>query len=112
MIENKTWGSSELLYDNDGPGILNRFKIFKIIIHPEQYFSAEKHRRRSEHWFCLEGRGLVELDNSHFFLEKDVALNIKASQWHTVKCEGAKPLIAIVIETGTYFGADDVEHAS
>jgi len=54
MEEFRPWGSFEVLFEENG------FKVKLIKVEPGTRLSLQRHSRRSEHWFILEGVALAK----------------------------------------------------
>src|ERR1700730_4127784 len=52
----RPWGSYITLAECES------FKVKTIVVHPAQRISYQTHARRAEHWFVVEGEGVVTLD--------------------------------------------------
>ncbi len=100
--EKRPWGSFEILSESDD------FKVKKITVLPGKRLSLQSHQKRSEHWIILKGVGLVTQDdvetkvipNSHVFIPK--------GQKHRIHNTGKEALDFIEVQTGSYFGEDDI----
>lgn len=101
-IEHRPWGSFEHLLDTD------YCKVKEIIVKPGQRLSYQYHHKRSETWVIVKGRGLLTLDD----VEKEVAsgevIFVPCGVKHRLKNVGEEELIFIEVQTGEYFGEDDI----
>jgi mannose-6-phosphate isomerase len=91
----------------DAPG----HKVKRIVVKPGQRLSLQKHGRRREHWFILEGEAIVTRVNEEIPLSAGQAIDIPEGAWHRIKNPGGAPLIFIEVQTGDYFGEDDITRA-
>jgi mannose-6-phosphate isomerase len=103
--DHRPWGHFCVL--EDAP----RHKVKRIVINPGHRLSLQKHGRRKEHWFVLEGEALVTCNNEQIHLPCGAAINIPEETWHRVKNVGTKPLVFVEVQTGDYFGEDDITRA-
>ena len=55
QIENKPWGSYEVLLDEPN------YKVKRIVVDAYQRFSLQYHKHREEHWVIVGGSGTVEI---------------------------------------------------
>ncbi len=99
----RPWGSYEVLSDADD------HKVKRITVTPGRRLSYQRHERRSEHWFVVSGRGVVTLDESAVPVTTGVAVDIPVGTAHRIENTGEEPLVFIEVQTGTYFGEDDIE---
>ncbi len=101
--EYRPWGYYSVLRDEAG------FKVKKIVVYPGRRLSLQRHRRRAEHWFIVEGEALVVLDGMDHALRAGAAIDILRGSAHRIQNTGQKNLAFIEIQTGDYFGEDDIE---
>jgi glycosyltransferase involved in cell wall biosynthesis/quercetin dioxygenase-like cupin family protein len=101
--DRRPWGYYEILVDSPN------YKVKKISVYPGQRLSYQRHRRRNEHWFIVEGKAVVTKDGIDHVLRKGEYIDIPRGAWHRIKNEGAENLTFIEIQTGDYFGEDDIE---
>ena len=103
--DHRPWGHFCVLED------AARHKVKRIVVNPGQRLSLQKHERRREHWFVLEGEALVTRDNEEIPLACGHAINIPEGAWHRVRNPGTTPLVFVEVQTGEYFGEDDIIRA-
>jgi len=103
VIEKKPWGSFEVLADE-----LDH-KVKRIEINPHARLSYQKHHKRQEHWFVVRGTGIVTLDGQEITLQKGQNLDIPRGAWHRISNPGQQAMAFIEVQTGEYFGEDDIE---
>jgi len=101
--EERPWGSFEVLSD------ASDHKVKRIIVKAGQRLSLQRHGRRGEHWFVVKGEGVVTLDDKEVAVENGSSVDIPAGTKHRIKNTGSDELIFIEIQTGDYFGEDDIE---
>jgi len=101
--EIRPWGSFEILSN-----ALDH-KVKRIVINPKKRLSLQLHRRRSEHWYVVKGMGVITIDDKMIEARPGRAVDIPAGTKHRVKNTGDKPLVFIEVQTGDYFGEDDIE---
>ncbi len=101
--ETRPWGGFEVLFDGAD------HKVKSITVNPGQRLSLQRHRRRSEHWFVVAGLGRVTLDDSEIEVAPGSSVDIPEGAWHRVLNRGSCRLVIIEVQTGAYFGEDDIE---
>ena len=101
----RPWGYFCVL--EDAPG----HKVKRIVVNPGQRMSLQQHGRRGEHWFVLEGEALVTRDKEEIRLLSGHAIDIPEGAWHRVMNTGNTPLVFVEVQTGDYFGEDDIIRA-
>ena len=103
--ERRPWGYFRVL--DDGP----HHKVKRILVNRGHRLSLQKHARRREHWFVLEGEAIVTRDNEEIHVSAGQAVDIPEGAWHRIKNAGRKQLVFIEVQTGEYFGEDDITRA-
>lgn len=99
----RPWGFYEVLSDATG------HKVKRIVVYPGQRLSLQRHQRRAEHWFVIRGAGVATLDGADINLATGQAIDITRGAWHRIRNQGAEEMAFIEIQTGDYFGEDDIE---
>lgn len=100
--EQRPWGEFEVLLDTDYT------KVKQITVNPGHKSSYQYHERRNEHWTIVKGLATVITNNKKVFRSKGESISIPLGVKHRVINETDEPLIFIEIQTGTYFGEDDI----
>jgi mannose-6-phosphate isomerase len=103
--DHRPWGFFEILADKPD------HKVKRITVYPEQRLSYQRHFRRSEHWYVVSGRAVATKDGQEIDLASAQALDVPVGSWHRIQNPGAEPLVFIEVQTGEYFGEDDIERA-
>jgi mannose-6-phosphate isomerase len=108
MHEERPWGYFEVLADEP------LFKVKIILVRKAKRLSLQRHRRRSEHWHVVTGRGFASLGESigelgRIELSPSISLDIPSGALHRVENDGNEDLVMIEIQRGEYFGEDDIE---
>lgn len=106
LHDKRPWGEYRVL--QDAP----RFKVKRIDVLPGARLSYQRHERRAEHWLVVEGRARVTLDGRDIELGPGQAIDIPVRAAHRVECISAEALVFIEVQTGSYFGEDDIERLS
>ena len=101
--DERPWGSYTVL-DDKAPN----YKVKLIVVLPGRRLSYQTHTRRSEHWFIVSGTATAILDGATHQLAPGQSLDIGIGQAHRCENHGAAPVEFIEIQTGTYFGEDDI----
>lgn len=100
-MEARPWGWFDVLFDGT-------YKVKRIHVHPGKRLSLQSHRRRREHWIVVEGRGRAVRGDDIIDLIEGSVLVIEAGQRHRLINDSAGGLEVVEIQTGTYFGEDDI----
>ena len=84
-------------------------KVKRIVVKPGERLSYQRHAQRSEHWFVVRGSGEVTLDGTVLHVAPGTAVDIPASSAHRMHNTGTDILVFVEVQSGTYFGEDDIE---
>jgi mannose-6-phosphate isomerase len=104
MYRTTPWGSWTVLDDK------TNFKVKKIVIKPGQRLSYQKHLKRQENWFIVQGEAEVTLNDDKKKLSEGDFIYIPFEAKHRIaNISDSKDLIFIEIQRGSYFGEDDIE---
>ena len=99
----RPWGHFEVLLDEA------LYKVKRIVVQPGKRLSLQRHRRRQEHWFFLQGQGVVTVDGDERAVAAGHAVDIPRGAAHRLHNCGGDLLVFIEVQTGDYFGEDDIE---
>ncbi len=98
----RPWGYYEIL--SDAPD----HKVKRIYVKAAKRLSYQYHKRRNEHWFVVSGAGVATLDGEQIKLKAGDSINIPKHKPHRVKSAPEETFVFIEIQTGDYFGEDDI----
>lgn len=98
----RPWGSYTILHDTD------YYKTKRIDVKPGKRLSLQSHKKRDELWMIVAGKAKVTLDEQELLLSYGEKVEIKREQKHRVENVGTEMLTFIEIQTGDYFGEDDI----
>jgi mannose-6-phosphate isomerase-like protein (cupin superfamily) len=101
--DERPWGHYRVLAN------LHGFKVKEISVRPMKRLSLQRHRYRAEHWYIVRGKALVTLDEANIPLTRGGSIDIPTRSWHRIKNAGNDELVFVEIQTGSYFGEDDIE---
>lgn len=100
----KPWGEYKVLGDEE------HFKAKKLTVYPGSGgLSIQRHKRRAEHWVVVSGVATVTLDDKVFELQKNESVFIPMGSKHRLQNKHNEVLQLIEVQTGDYFGEDDIE---
>ena len=100
--DERPWGSFQVL--DEGP----TYKVKRIEVKPGQRLSYQYHHRRAEHWVIVAGRALVTLDDVVHERNATESIEIGQGVRHRIENPGPEPMAFIEVQTGSYFGEDDI----
>jgi mannose-1-phosphate guanylyltransferase/mannose-6-phosphate isomerase len=98
----RPWGWYESLV------IGTRFQVKRIVVHPGAALSLQSHHHRSEHWIVVEGTAKVTVDDTVTLVSENQSVYIPLGAVHRMENPGKLPLTLIEVQTGSYFGEDDI----
>ena len=84
------------------------FHVKRIIVNPGAALSLQSHKHRAEHWIVIEGTAKVTIDNDVKLLTKNKSIYVPLGAVHRMENPGELPLKLIEVQTGDYFGEDDI----
>jgi len=99
----RPWGRYEILQESDS------YKVKTIWVDPGKRFSLQRHKSRAEHWLVVQGKGLMTLNDNDFEMGPGDSIDIEIGDTHRLANIGQESLIFVEVQTGTYFGEDDIE---
>lgn len=101
-FEERPWGRFEVLLDSVD------FKSKRITVWPGQKLSYQSHTKRAEHWIVVKGTADVTLEGEVRRLKVGEHIHIPLGAKHRMSNPGPEQLEFIEVQTGTYFGEDDI----
>ena len=98
----RPWGNYSSIADG------KNWQVKKIIVEKGESLSLQLHNHRSEHWVVVSGKALVEIEGKKKLLNKNESAYIPLGSKHRLSNPGNSPLILIEVQSGDYFGEDDI----
>lgn len=102
-FEVRPWGRFDILESTD------QWKVKRITVNAGQRLSYQRHQKRQEHWFIVAGEGHITLNDIESVVKKGEWAHVPVGTKHRVQNKQNTPLVFIEIQTGDYFGEDDIE---
>ena len=103
VFDERPWGSFTVLDDT-----MADHKVKRIVVNANKRLSYQRHEKRAEHWFVVSGTATAILDGETIELGPGQSLDINIGQAHRCENRTDVPVVFIEIQTGTYFGEDDI----
>ena len=100
--DRRPWGWFETLTEG------SRFKVKRIVVLPGAALSLQSHRFRAEHWIIVEGTARVTIGEKVMLVEENQSVYIPLGEKHRLENPGTGPMVLVEVQTGTYFGEDDI----
>ena len=101
-VDERPWGKYEVLLD--APDV----KVKRITVNPYSRLSYQYHDKRSERWVIVSGILSVILDDVRIIKTSGESIHIPLGSRHRACNETHEPVIFIEVQTGSYFGEDDI----
>ncbi|WP_030908270.1 phosphomannose isomerase type II C-terminal cupin domain [Streptosporangium amethystogenes] len=101
--ESRPWGRYVVLEESCA------HKIKRIEVDPGARLSYQRHARRAEHWFVVSGTVEITLEGENRHLSPGDVADIPCGAAHRAGNPGDVPAVFIEVQTGDYFGEDDIE---
>jgi mannose-1-phosphate guanylyltransferase/mannose-6-phosphate isomerase len=105
-FEDRPWGRFEVLSDTA------HYKSKKISVWPGQKLSYQSHEKRAEHWIIVRGQAEVTLNDVVHKLKSGDYIYIPLQAKHRIANPSTEALEFIEVQSGTYFGEDDITRYS
>jgi cytidyltransferase-like protein len=105
----RDWGYWRVLDDK------GTVKVKELVINPGCSLSDQRHHHRSEHWYVLSGRIIIDTEDPDPLTKKSIILNphttkvITAGTWHKARNDGDKPAHIVEVQYGQKCVEDDIE---
>ena len=100
--EERPWGRFYVLHND------SNFKIKKIEVEPGHRLSYQYHNFRSEVWVIIKGEATINIDGNFKKFTHGKSISIPKGAKHRVQNNGKEKLVLVEVQTGTYFGEDDI----
>jgi mannose-1-phosphate guanylyltransferase/mannose-6-phosphate isomerase len=98
----RPWGSYQSIDTGD------RHQVKRIIVKPGGRLSLQKHHHRSEHWIVVRGAARVTVNELVKTVHENESIYIPIGATHRLENPGKISLELIEVQTGSYFGEDDI----
>jgi len=99
----RPWGRYEILQESD------THKVKCIWVLPGKRLSYQRHEKRAEHWFIVSGTALVTRNGNEIKMQSGDTIDIAIGDLHRIENIGIDDVVFIEIQSGSYFGEDDIE---
>jgi len=100
--DHRPWGHFESL------ALGARFQVKRIVVNPGAALSLQSHVHRAEHWIVVAGTAKVTIDDTVQLIGENQSVYIPLGAVHRMENPGKVPMVLIEVQTGSYFGEDDI----
>ena len=98
----RPWGSYQVLRSNPFS------QVKEITVKAGARLSYQTHEKRAEHWFITQGPAVVTIDGVTKTLQAGESVDIAVGVAHRMAAPETNGVTFIEVQTGTYFGEDDI----
>ncbi len=98
----RPWGHYEVLLHMPG------YKVKTLTILPQGEISLQRHSHRKEHWYIVNGKGIVTKNKSEIRVLAGDSVDLPVNEVHRIKNTDNENLVFIEIAQGDYLGEDDI----
>ncbi|MCA6126258.1 mannose-1-phosphate guanylyltransferase/mannose-6-phosphate isomerase [Bradyrhizobium sp. WSM 1704] len=98
----RPWGSYQSVDNGE------RHQVKRIVVKPGGRLSLQKHHHRSEHWIVVRGTAQVTVNELIKTVHENESIYIPIGAVHRLENPGKIQLELIEVQTGSYFGEDDI----
>jgi len=106
LFEERPWGRFEILFESE------YCKSKRICVWPGQKLSYQSHKHRQEQWTIVKGEAELTLDDEVTKLKVGQSVFIPQGAKHRIANLTTEDMEFIEVQTGTYFGEDDITRYS
>ena len=100
--EERPWGRFFVIHNE------SNYKLKRIEVDPGRRLSYQFHTKRSESWILVKGSATVTLDETAREYSYGQTIIIPKGCKHRIENKGKTELVFIEVQTGEYFGEDDI----
>jgi len=101
--DHRPWGYYQVLAEAPG------YKVKRIVVDPGKRLSLQRHQRRREQWVLVSGEAAAVIEGQEIPLRQGESVTIPRCAAHRLENRGAAAVTFIEVQTGDYFGEDDIE---
>ena len=99
----RPWGRYEVLQESA------THKVKCIWVNPGRRLSYQRHKFRAEHWFIVSGDAEVTINGAIKKVGPGDTVDFAIGVLHRIANIGTSEVVFVEVQTGTYFGEDDIE---
>ncbi len=101
-LESRPWGGYIILLDEE------ICKVKKLLINPKKRFSLQYHNKRTETWTIIKGKVQITVGEHKKVYSYGETISVPVKILHRIENIGDEIAEIIEVQTGTYFGEDDI----
>lgn len=92
--DNRPWGRWEEYLNEPG------YRVKRILVHPGQRLSLQKHEHRKEYWVVVQGSGVFTRNDEEIDVSEGDTCFIDVGDVHRIENDGDEPLVFIETQMG------------
>ena len=100
--EERPWGRFFVIHNE------KNYKLKRIEVDPKGRLSYQYHNKRSEVWTIIEGIGRITINGQVKDYSSGETIIIPHGFKHRIENKKSKKVVFIEVQTGEYFGEDDI----
>lgn len=101
-LTKRRWGHYKVLSDGENS------KVKELYLEPGKSISLQRHAHRREHWIIVTGNAEIILGEETIVGIPGVHVFVEKGQLHKMTNAGDDMLMVVEVQTGDYFGEDDI----
>ncbi|MGH3472179.1 MAG: phosphomannose isomerase type II C-terminal cupin domain [Nocardioidaceae bacterium] len=104
--DDRPWGYYQVVDEG------RSFRVKRLCVRAGQRISYQRHTSRAEHWYLVAGSGVATIDGTDLQVEAGSTVDVPIGAAHRIANTGEDELVLVEVQTGSYFGEDDIERLS
>ena len=101
-IVERPWGRFLIIHEDSS------YKLKRIEVKPGHRLSYQFHNKRSESWTIVQCSGEIIIDGNKKMVKYGDCVKIDKKSKHRISNNSDSLLVFIEVQTGIYFGEDDI----
>ncbi len=101
-VVERPWGRFLVIHEEGS------YKLKRIEVKPGHRLSYQFHNKRSEVWTIVQGSGEIVIDGNKRRIQYGDCVQINKKSKHRISNDSDSLLVFIEVQTGSYFGEDDI----
>jgi mannose-6-phosphate isomerase len=85
--------------------------IKRIVVYRGRWLSLQREQHRAEHWQVIQGHTIFRRNDEISGTATGQAIDVPRLARHRIRNPGLENMAFIEVQTGDYFGEDDIERA-
>lgn len=99
----RAWGYYEILETGE------TYQVKRHVVAPGRRNSYQRHQKRTEYWIIVSGVCKATINDEEKTYHPGDCISVPVGTKHRWHCVSEEPVVLIEVQTGDYFGEDDIE---